>query len=89
MRKLVTCKNVCKPAKNKSVFLVKIIIFHQLTMTHGTAEMFWMPRSTNRSHTFLQTSCAKITNIAYSSYISVSQAGFVHQVSRLISKIQN
>jgi len=33
---------------------VKIIIFCQLTMTQNTAEMFWMPRSTDCHHALLQ-----------------------------------
>ena len=41
-------------AKNKPIFLVKIVIFSQLTMTEYTAEMFWMPCSTNSHHALLQ-----------------------------------
>jgi len=70
MRKLVTGKNVCKPAKNKSIFLVKVIVFRQLMMTDDTTEMFWMPRSTDCCHTFLQMLSAKIINVAIHLFFS-------------------
>jgi len=55
-------KGFNRPAKYESVFLVKVIIFHQLTMTHCAAEMFRVPSPTNRHHAFLHILYTKITN---------------------------
>jgi len=55
-------KGLNRPAKNEAVFLVKVVIFRQLMMTHCAAEMFWVPGPTNRHHAFLHILHTKITN---------------------------
>ena len=56
--------SVIKPANDNSVFLVKIVVFRQLTTAQCTAEMFWVPRSTNSRHTLLQ-KCSKINEFFF------------------------